>query len=130
MNAIHASPNALENADPNSQVGRIAAYRDAALATQGAAVAAAEAQRDLAVAQDLMANAEALPSTTAEEIAARDQQIADAQTATDAALAGLDEANATLETASAMEDASLMEATGGRVLSDEAMAAVRAELGL
>ena len=33
LNAVKANPNALENASPNSQVGRIALYRDAALAT-------------------------------------------------------------------------------------------------
>jgi hypothetical protein len=31
LNAAHASANALENASPNSRVGRIAAYRDAVL---------------------------------------------------------------------------------------------------
>ena len=33
LNAVKANPNALEHASPNSQVGRIALYRDAALAT-------------------------------------------------------------------------------------------------
>jgi len=37
LNAAHASDSALANASPNSRVGRIAAYRDAALAAQTAA---------------------------------------------------------------------------------------------
>jgi hypothetical protein len=34
LNAAHAAPNALANANPNSRVGRIAAFRDAVLAGQ------------------------------------------------------------------------------------------------
>ncbi len=37
LNAAHANANALANASPNSQVGRIATYRDAALETISAA---------------------------------------------------------------------------------------------
>lgn len=51
LNAVHASASALENAAPNSQVGRIAAYRDAALATIAAAEVAAGA--DLGVQEAL-----------------------------------------------------------------------------
>ncbi|WP_158243117.1 hypothetical protein [Acidimangrovimonas sediminis] len=36
LNAYHASPEALANAAPNSQVGKLAAYRDAARATETA----------------------------------------------------------------------------------------------
>lgn len=40
LNAAHASENALAHANPNSRVGKIAAYRDAVLAAQAAAEAA------------------------------------------------------------------------------------------
>lgn len=36
LNAAHANPNALANASPNSQVGRLATYRNAAVAAAGA----------------------------------------------------------------------------------------------
>lgn len=130
MNAVHANPKALENADPNSQVGRIATYREAAVATQGATTAVAQADVDLQAANGLMATAEAMPATTDEEIAARDQAIADAQAAIDAANVALADATAALTTAAETEEAALTEATGGRELSAEALAAVRAELGL
>lgn len=52
LNAVHANPNALENASPNSQVGRIALYRDAARATIVAGEAVTLAEGDLALAQD------------------------------------------------------------------------------
>ncbi|MFN0115442.1 MAG: hypothetical protein ACKVPY_12270 [Paracoccaceae bacterium] len=47
LNAYHASAQAFANASPNSQVGRIAAYREAAVATQEAQAAADEAQSAL-----------------------------------------------------------------------------------
>lgn len=60
MNAVHASATALANAAPNSQVGRIAAYRDAALATiaAGTAVADAQAALDAALADQAQAQAD------------------------------------------------------------------------
>lgn len=60
LNAVHASANALANAAPNSQVGRIAAYRDAALATiaAGSAVDGAKAALDAAVADQAQAQAD------------------------------------------------------------------------
>ena len=66
LNAAHASETALAHANPNSRVGKIAAYKEAALAAQAAAAAAASA----------------------------DQAIADAQAALDAALAAMAEAEA------------------------------------
>ena len=48
MNAVHANPNALKNADPNSQVGKIAAYQNAALATQAAELAVETAASNFA----------------------------------------------------------------------------------
>src|SRR5262245_20931683 len=52
LNAAHASPDALANASPNSRVGKIAAYKEAALAAQGAADA--EAAINDALAKDDM----------------------------------------------------------------------------
>jgi hypothetical protein len=59
MNAVKANPNALANASPNSQVGRIAAYREAALAAQAAGEDLSEAQQDLLDATDALNTAEA-----------------------------------------------------------------------
>src|SRR5215468_4227324 len=44
LNAAHASENALSHASPNSRVGKIAAYKEAALAAQGADQAVTDAQ--------------------------------------------------------------------------------------
>src|SRR5262249_9178371 len=44
LNAAHASPQALTHASPNSRVGKIAAYKNAALAAQPADQAVADAQ--------------------------------------------------------------------------------------
>lgn len=51
MNAVHASPQALANAAPNSQVGRIASYREAALGTIEAEAGLAEAVAAAVVAE-------------------------------------------------------------------------------
>lgn len=96
LNAVHASATALANASPNSQVGRIAAYRAAALAGQAANEDLAAAQEDLASAQDALAGAEAALKelqdgytgrTTAEvdaEIAGLDPAASDYQSRLDA----------------------------------------------
>src|SRR5215472_16824016 len=44
LNAAHASPQALAHANPNSRVGRIAAYKNAALAAKAADQAVTDAQ--------------------------------------------------------------------------------------
>ncbi|HMO06812.1 MAG TPA: hypothetical protein PKD10_04075 [Paracoccaceae bacterium] len=54
LNAAHASPQALANASPNSQVGRIATYRDAVLGTRSATGDIADAQTVLAAARDAL----------------------------------------------------------------------------
>ena len=51
LNAAHASSTALANANPNSQVGKIAAYKDAAIAAQGAAQTVDDANAALADAE-------------------------------------------------------------------------------
>lgn len=130
MNAVHANPKALENADPNSQVGKIAAYKDAALATQAAEDAVKTAEADLAAANEALAAAEALPATTDEETAAKEAAIEAANTAIADATAAVDSAKAALMTAAADEEAALLVASDGRILSDEAIAYIRKELGL
>lgn len=130
MNAVRANPNALLNADPNSQVGRIATYRDAALATLAFADDVQTAEERLITAQGLLTTAEALPIETQEQINTRDRAIQEARDAIAAATTDLNTANTTLDGAQDAEDAALMAATGGRTLSDEALAYVRGELGL
>lgn len=130
MNAVHANPNALLNADPDSQVGRIAAYRDAALATTDAADAVHTAQVNLTAAEGQMATAKAMPATTQAEIDARNAAITAAEIAISTATTDLGIADGLLQDAADLEDAALLTATEGRVLSDEALAYVRAELGL
>jgi hypothetical protein len=49
LNAVHANPNALAHAAPNSQVGRIALYRDAALVTIDKQILLDDAEADLAL---------------------------------------------------------------------------------
>ncbi len=139
LNAVKANPNALNHANPNSQVGRIAAYRDAATATINDQTALTDAQAalaalavpgrgveavaaDIAALDPLAANyAEALAALQAERDAA--QTYADAQAAVDLAsnaLAGAAEA----------EHAALLTASNGRELSDAAIAYIRSVLNL
>jgi hypothetical protein len=56
LNAAHASDTALDNASPNSRVGKIAAYRDAALAAKTADQAVADRQADLDAANQTVAD--------------------------------------------------------------------------
>lgn len=130
MNAVRANPNALINANPDSEVGRIAAYRDAALITQQAATAAETALADLVAARQTLAVAEAMPALTAEEIVARDAAIAVASSTIIAATTALATADDALATATGAEEVALLRATDGRILSPEALAYVRQELGL
>lgn len=135
MNAVNASPNALEHASPNSQVGRIAAYRDAALARNALQPAIDDAQdaldalpvptRDLA---SIDADIEALDPT---DIGYDDLQ--DERAATVAygdAVVILDGATLAAAGAQATEDAALLTASKGRILSAEAIAYIRAVLNL
>src|SRR5690606_40365236 len=66
--AYHASETAFANASPNSQVGRIAAYREAALETVAAGEAAADAAAALEEATAaLSASEQALADLRSEE---------------------------------------------------------------
>ena len=139
LNAVKANPNALEHAAPGSQVGRIALYRDAALATNDVVAAQEEAAAALA--------ALPVPTATVEEvdaaIALLDPAAVDYQAALDAltqeradivayndALAAVTDAEGDLTTAQEAEDAALLVASGGRSLSDEAIAYIRSVLNL
>lgn len=139
LNAVKANANALANAAPNSQVGRIALYRDAALLSVEKAKALEEASLALAGLTP--------PTRTVEEIdvaiglldpnaegyaaalAALQQEKADAIAYGEAAAAA--EALA-LELAAAeeAEAAALLSASNGRILSDEAIAYIRDMLDL
>jgi len=82
LNAAHASEQALANANPNSRVGRIAAYRNAVLET--------EAQReDLAELQDLLDGLEA-PDRSLGEIDAELALAQDDLSVADALVASLE----------------------------------------
>ena len=139
MNAVNASPNALEHASPNSQVGRIAAYRDAALARNALQPAIDDAQTAL----------DALPVPTRDlasidaEIGALDPAAVDyadallalqneraATVAYGDAVVILDGATLAAAGAQATEDAALLTASKGRILSAEAIAYIRAVLNL
>ena len=139
LNAVKANPNALEHAAPGSQVGRIALYRDAALATNDVVAAQEEAAAALA--------ALPVPTATVEEvdaaIALLDPAAVDYQAALDAltqeradivayndALEAVADAEGDLKTAQDAEDAALLVASGGRSLSDEAIAYIRSVLNL
>lgn len=96
LNAYHASPTAFANASPNSQVGRIATYRDAALATiaagealDTATTALETANADLTAAEAALADFDAAHTgrSTAEidsDIAALDPAAPDYQQQLDA----------------------------------------------
>ena len=157
LNAVKANPNALENASPNSQVGRIAAYRDAALFTSEVAGALAEAE---AVRDALPVPARSVADIDA-DIAGIDARIAlldpavvgndvliaelnalrlpllderDLTVAQNAAIADaqdlVDAAAENVDGAQELEDAALLTASNGRTLSDEAIAYIRSVLGL
>lgn len=139
LNAVKANPNALANAAPGSQVGRIAAYRDAALVTLGKAQALAQAQDDLAA---LPAPTRTLAEIEA-EIATLDPAAADyvdklaalqaektaAESYADAA-ARVAAAEADLNAAAEAEHTALLSASNGRELSDDAIAYIRDVLNL
>ena len=144
MNAVNASPNALEHASPNSQVGRIAAYRDAALARNALQPAIDDAQdaldalpvptRDLASidadigALDLDPNAVGYADAL-EALDALDTERA-ATVAYANAVVTRNAATLAAAGAQATEDAALLTASKGRILSAEAIAYIRAVLNL
>ncbi len=168
LNAVKANPNALEHASPNSQVGRIAAYRDAALATAEQQTLLDEAvatkallpvpradldiQTDIVTAQGVIDGIDAAIAAALLEVppgdvaqleadrllaldvkAGFDQELADAgllNQALDDAQVAIDVAQANVDAGQGLEDDALLIASGGRVLSDEAIAYIRSMLNL
>ncbi|OWY02660.1 hypothetical protein B6V75_12300 [Thioclava sp. F1Mire-8] len=136
LNAAHASATALANASPNSQVGRIAAYRDTVLA-------AAEAEQNLTDAQDALAALESQDVRSVEDIqtdidaldpeaegydaqlAPLEEELA-AATTYEADLAAAQQKVTDLETeianSATNENDALLAASNGRELSPEALA--------
>ena len=139
LNAVKANPNALAHAAPNSQVGRIAQYRDAALVTKDAAALrddAAEILANLPVPTNTVEEIDAailaldpVSATYAADLAALTAQRDQITAYTDAA-AALDGLQTTVDTAQDAEDAALLLASGGRSLSDAAIAYIRSVLNL
>lgn len=154
LNAAHANPNAFANASPNSQVGRIAAYQTAALATIEAGTAVQTATDVLADAQGALgAQIDAYEGRTSGDIqadidlldpAAVDYQdrLASLNGELDAALTqeaiisgliddvvsaelALEDAKLVADAAQATEDEAFLVASDGATLSDAAMAYFR-----
>ena len=139
LNAVKANPNALEHASPNSQVGRIAAYQDAAELT-------IEAEAALDGAATILAGLD-VPARGTDEIdaviAALDPEAEGyagalaalqaeraAASAYEDALAAVTVATEQFDEATETETAALLTASDGRDLSDEAIAYIRAVLNL
>jgi hypothetical protein len=139
LNAVKANPNALDHAAPNSQVGRIAAYRDAAelTLTVHAALQDAEAvlagldvpARSTGEIDAAIADLDPAAAGYAETLAALEAERALAATYEEA-VATVATAAARMEAATAAEAAALLTASGGRVLSHEAIAHIRSVLDL
>lgn len=149
LNAANASPQALANAAPNSQVGRIATYRDASLAAaeSGEAYAALEAELN----EEILALEAQLDGRTSEELEAQLATLMDDEEATDEEIAAL---QAELDEVRALEDSvialdeelaeagqeyfalidsaedALLAASNGQTLSPEARAELHSLLGL
>ena len=125
LNAAHASDTALANANPNSRVGKIAAYKDAEIAAKAAAADAAAADQKVADAQAALdaantANADLDPLNDVDQttMAGLTKDLADAQAAAATA-------DASAQTAQDDADAALVNASNkditdadGNVFSD------------
>lgn len=139
LNAVEANPKALEHAAPNSQVGRIAAYQDAAQLTLAVEAELTKAEKALAELEipargtdDIDAVIAALdPEADGYEaaLAALQSERAAAKIYEDAVDAVTEAAKQVIAATEAEEDA-LLTASGGRDLSDEAIAHIRAVLDL
>ena len=146
LNAAHANPNALAHANPNSQVGRLATYRDAALAAAGAQDAVDAANTALAAFDDanqgrslvdIEADIAALDPTAAgydpAQLETLNAELTAAQTrdADRAVLAAaVTAAEDAMANAGATEDDALLAASNGRTLSPEAIAYIRELLNI
>ena len=119
LNAAHASPHALAHANPNSRVGKIAAYKEAELAAKAAAADAATADQAVADAQEaldgaLAANADTDPLNDVDQatIDSLTQDVADAQAAAETA-------DATAAAAQDDADAALVNASNKDITDDD-----------
>lgn len=139
LNAVKANPNALENAAPNSQVGRIAAYQDAAVLTIEAQASLDEAEATVAglhvpargtdEIDAVIAALDPHAEGYAEDLASL-QAERDAAEAYEDAVAAVQLATDDYEQATETEKAALLTASDGRELSDEAIAYIRSVLNL
>lgn len=137
LNAYHASATAFENAAPNSQVGRIATYREAAMATQDAGAAVDDAGLALGAAEQTLSDAQeaydaaALSGTaTQEELDALQADIDAAQDDMDLAQTDYDTAVEEAGALTAAEEEALLEASNGRILSRGTIEYLREQLGI
>lgn len=119
LNAAHASPNALANASPNSMPGKLREFRDATLA---------ERDYDAQIA-DSQATYDALLQMTEERFAELNPDLNYAE-ALAASLANLDALKSASAGAEAERASALDALTGGRQISDAAMAELMALLSL
>lgn len=139
LNAVKANFHALDHAAPNSQVGRIAAYRDAAVATIAVQATLTKAEATL---DKLPVPPRGLVAIDA-KIAALDPNAADYQDVLASlqaervaavtyaeAVAAVHQAATQLALDHEAEDAALLTAADGRTLSDEAIAYIRSVLKL
>jgi hypothetical protein len=144
LNAAHASPMALANAAPNSQVGRIAAYAGAVQAVAAAQETLAALEADLAAlsqesprpSADIQAEIDALADpegADAEAAASLTEELAAAlshEESTGALTAEIKALAAEIAASEQLQADALLAAAGGRTLSPEALAELHALLGL
>ena len=119
LNAAHANQNALMNASPNSMPGKLYVYQQAAIESAGAAAELDAAQAEY----------DRLIGLTEEEIDAEFPDGGYEDAVTQAAI-DLEDAQTTAETAGGTANDALLEASGGRELSDAAMEELNRLLGL
>ena len=119
LNAAHASDTALAHANPNSRVGKIAAYKEAELAAKTASADAAGADQAVADAQAaldaaLAANADTDPLNDVDQttIDGLTQDVADAQAAAATA-------DAAAQAAQADADAALVNASNKNITDED-----------
>ncbi len=139
LNAANANENALLNASANSRVGKIAAYKEAALASDAAAVVVEQAESALAGLAEPTRNIEEIEAAIAaldplaegyaEALALLQTELSATQDYAEA-LQAVADALLALGAAEATENDSLLIASDGRVLSDAALAELRALLDL
>ncbi len=119
LNAAHASANGLANSSPDSMPGKLYTYQQSTLALNSSATAVQEAS-------DLV---DALNAMTEEQFNDLNPDLDYTATILQASVA-YDTSLAALDAAEIDADASLLTLTGGRELSDGAMAELQALLGL